>query len=289
MRTVDTLIVPATFVSALVAVLSVTVSWVPHPVQPLQVQLTMGPPGLVPHRVYALRFTPRNALSGHVLTRVVPSQRRCVDVTMTDTSLTYLDPARACRLEDGSYELPYRFPRFDDYVLFVAVQPAGGPPKAYRLVLPLDRCMLQAHGRQTTCPPHPARLRGLELVRSHTVRGLTVVLGAPAHAAMTGEPVAVSFVFLRRGRAVRKLEPLGGAPGRAVAISMDTQSLTYLQPDPGQVAHGRVMGGAVSFSAWFDHPSIYRVFGTFRYRGRPLRTSFVIDVNPRSAPTPASG
>jgi len=84
-------------------------------------------------------------------------------------------------------------------------------------------------------------------------------------------------------RAARKLEPLGGAPGRAVAISMDTQSLTHLQPDPGQVAHGRVMGGAVSFTGWFVHAGIYRVFGTFRYRGRPLRTSFVIDVNPHGA------
>src|ERR671933_940148 len=283
MRTVDTLIVPATFVSALVAVLSVTVSWVPHPVQPLQVQLTMDPPRIVPHRVYALRFTPRNALTGHVLTRVVPSQQRCVDVILTNTTLTYFDPARACRLKDGSYGLPYRFPRFDDYVLFVAMQPVGGPPRTPRFVLPLDRCTLQAHRRQRNCPPHPARLRGLERVRSHTVRGLTVVLGSPAHAAVTGEPVAVSFLFLRRGRAVLDLEPIGGAPGRAVAISMDTQAFTRLQPDPGQVAHGRVMGGAVSFSAWFVHPSIYRVFGSFRYHSRPLRTSFVIDVDPRSA------
>jgi hypothetical protein len=158
----------------------------------------------------------------------------------------------------------------------------GGQPRAYRLVLPLDRCTLQAHGRQANCPPHPARLRGLELVRSHTVRGITVVLGAPAHAIMTGEPVAVSFVFLRRGRAVLDLEPMGGAPGQAIAISMDTQSLTRLQPDPGQVAQGRVMGGAVTFSGWFVKPSIYRVFGTFRYRRRPLRTSFVIDVNPHA-------
>jgi hypothetical protein len=289
MRTADTLIVPATFVSALVAVLSVTVSWVPRPVLPLQVQVTVGPSGILPHRVYTLRLTPRNAFTGQVLTRVVPAQRRCVDVTMTDTTLTYFDPARACRLKDGSYGLPYRFPRFDDYVLFVALQPVGSLPTAYRLVLPLDRCTLQAHRRQRSCPPHPARLRGLERVRSHTVRGLTVVLGAPAHAAMTGEPVAVSFVFLRRGRAVLDLEPIGGAPGRAGAISMDTQAFTRLQPDPGQVGHGHVRGGAVSFSGWFVHPSIYRVFGTFRYRGRPLRTSFVIDVNPRPAPTPTGG
>jgi hypothetical protein len=100
---------------------------------------------------------------------------------------------------------------------------------------------------------------------------------------MTGEPVTVSFVVLRRGRAVLDLEPIRGTPGQAVAISMDTQALTRLQPDPGQVAHGRVMGGAVSFSGRFVHPSIYRIFGTFRYRGRPLRTSFVIDVNPHDA------
>jgi hypothetical protein len=243
----------------------------------------MGPPGIVPQRVYTLRFTPGNALTGHVLTQVVPSQRRCLDVTLTDTTLTYFDLARACRRKDGSYVLPYRFPRFDDYVLFVAVQPGGGPPIAYRLVLPLDRCTVQAHGRQRNCPPRPARLRGLELVRSHTVRGLTVVLGAPAHAAMAGEPVTVSFVVVRRGRAVLDLEPIGGAPGQAIAISMDTQALTRLQPDPGQVAHGRVTGGAISFSGQFVHPSIYRVFGTFRYRGRPLRTSFVIDVNPHDA------
>src|SRR5947209_20569526 len=101
MRTVDTLIVPATFVIALVVVLSVTVSWVPHPVPPLPIQVTMAPPGIVPrivpHRVYALRLTPRNALTGHVPTQVVSSQRRCVDVTITDTPLTSFDPALACR------------------------------------------------------------------------------------------------------------------------------------------------------------------------------------------------
>ena len=289
MRTIDQLIVPVTFVVALLAVLTVTVSWVRHPVPPLQVRVTMGPPRIVPRHVYGLRFTPRNALSGHVLTRLEPPQRHCVDVTITDISLTYFDQARACRLKDGSYKLPYRFPRFDDYVLFVEMQPVGGQPKAYRLALPLDRCTLRAHGLRARCPAHPAHLRGLEVVRSLTVRGITVVLGAPAHAVMTGEPAEISFVFLRRGRAVLDLEPINGEPGRAIAISMDTQSFARLYPDPWQVARGRVTGGAVSFTGRFVRPGIYRVFGTFRYRGHPLRTGFVVDVNPQPTPTPAGG
>jgi hypothetical protein len=64
---------------------------------------------------------------------------------------------------------------------------------------------------------------------------------------------------------------------------MDTQHFTHLTPDAGQVAGGHVKSGAVSFTGWFGRPGIYRVFGAFRYHHRLLRTSFVIDVNPKKA------
>lgn len=289
MGRLDRLIVPGTFLVALAAVLLVTISWVPHPVQLIGLRVQVGPPGVVPRHLYGLRFTPRNPLSGHILTSLVPSQRPCVDVTVTNQSLTYIDQLKPCRLKDGSYMTPYRFPRVDDYIIFVEMHPVGGLDDTWRQWFPLDLCWLRRdqhwHGY---CPPHPALLRGLEVVRSHTVDGLTVVLGAPAHAVRIEQNVQVSFLFLRHGHAVTDLEPIGGEPGRAVAISMDTQHFTHLHPDSGQVAGGYVKGGAVSFSGWFGRPSIYRVFGFFEYHGHPLQTSFVIDVNPAPTPTPSA-
>src|SRR5579875_3379433 len=110
MSRADRFIVPVTFMVALVAVLAVTISWVPRPTDPITMRVTMGPPDIVPDHPVGLRFTPRNRLSGHILTHMVPSQRRHVDVTITDDSLTYIDQAHAIRQPDGDYKLVYRFP-----------------------------------------------------------------------------------------------------------------------------------------------------------------------------------
>lgn len=290
MRRADRLIVPATFLCALLAVLAATVSWVGRPTF-ITMTVSLGPPGMVPGRVYGLSFTPRNALSGHILTRMDPSQPRCVNVTITNSSLTYLDERKACRTRAGSYRMDYRFPRPDDYVTFIELHPRGGAAVAYRHTVPLDLCALHRRQREwhQHCTQRTAQLRGKEVVRAHTVGGVTVVLGAPAHAVQTEQRVQASFVFLQRTRAARNLAPLDGAPGQLVAISMDTRNLVRFSADTGQVVGGRIRSGAVSFSGWFDHPTIYRLFGTFRYQGRILRTSFVIDVNPKPKPTPSAG
>lgn len=170
------------------------------------------------------------------------------------------------------------------------MHPVGGFAYVYRRWFPLDLCWLRRgqhwHG---VCRPRPPHLRGREVVRSHNADGLTVVLGAPAHAVQAGQSVQVSFVLLRGNSVVPDLEPIDGEPGQAIAISMDTQHFTRLHPDPGQLANGHVKGGAVSFSGMFNSPSIYRVFATFRYHRHPLRANFVVDVNPQPTPTPDAG
>ncbi len=290
MRRIDKVVVPVTFVLAMLAVLGATVTWVPRPVQLIEMRLTMGPPGIVPHHLYGLSFTPRNVLSGHILTTLIPAQRRCVDVTFTNSDLTFIDQERACRAPDGSYRLPYRFPHTDDYIVYAEMQPVGGPPQVGRIDVPLDVCWLRRlqHYRGH-CQKRTPRVRGLDVVRTHYWHDLTIVLGAPAHAVQTGERVQVTFLFLRHGRAVPDLQAIGGVPGRAVAISDDTRGFVHLLPDAGQIVRGYVKSGAVTFSARFDYPSIYKVFGAFRYHGHVLHTSFVINVDPRPLPTPAAG
>ena len=290
MRRADTLIVPATFLCALVVVLAATVSWVSHPTF-INVEVSLGPPRMAPRHTYGLSFTPRNAVSGHILTRMDPAQPRCVDVTITDSSLTYLDARKACRTRAGSYRMVYRFPRPDDYVLFIELHPQGTVAAAYRKTIAMSPCARQ-RGRDGTighCVSPAAQLRGKEIVRTHSVGGLTVVLGAPAHAVQTEETVQASLVFIHNGRAATGLRPLGAAPGQLVAVSMDTLHMTRFQADPGQVVDGHIKSGAIAFHALFDHPGIYRLFATFRQRRRTLHTSFVIDVNPRPKPTPSAG
>ncbi len=290
MRRADTLIVPATLLCALFVVLAATVSWVRRPMF-INVAVSLGPPRMAPRHTYGLSFTPRNAVSGHILTRMDPAQPRCVPVVITNSSLTYVDERSACRTRAGSYKMVYRFPQRDDYILFIALHPQGADAAVYRKTVSMGLCVHTQGGRkrQGRCTPPPAQLRGKEIVRTYNAGGLTVVLGAPAHAVQTGEPVQASFVFLRQGRAASGLRPLGGAPGQLVAVSMDTLYMTRFQADPGQVVGGHIKSGAISFHGSFDHPSIYRLFGTFRYRRRTLRPSFVIDVNPRPKPTPPAG
>jgi hypothetical protein len=290
MRTRESFIVPLAFGLAVIFALIFTVSWVPHPVQKIVGTVSVGPPGVVPHRTYGLRFTVRNQLSGHILPTMVPSQQHCVNVTIANEGLTYVDMTRACRTTPGTYGLTYAFPTADDYVIFVEVHPVGGDEQVERLWFPLDLCWLRRF--QTwygVCPHYPANLRGQESQRSVISGGVEVLLGAPPRAAMVGQQVPITFIFMQNGQTVQDLEPIDGQPGRAVAISADTLQLSRLQPDPGQVVNGRVAGGTVTFTAWFGQPSIYRIVGDFRYRNQPLRASFVIDVNPEPTPTPESG
>ena len=284
MRGAHNITVPATFLIALVAVLAMTVSWVPHPVQPTRMVVDLGPGGLVPGRSYGLSFTPRNSISGHILTRMVPDHGPCADVTVTDIGLTFFDRLKACRVDNGSYKTVYTFPAADDYVLFVELHPVGGIAQTARVVRLLDKCSL--YGRPP-CPPRAPALRGQEVVRSHTADGLTVVLGAPVAAISAGEYMQISCVFLRGGRAVTGIQTTGGPPGAAAAISSDTRYFTRLDPVPTPAGGTQNVTGAVTFSGRFDTPAIYRLFGLFRYRGHPIKTSFTIDVNPAPSPTPS--
>ncbi len=287
MRMRESLIVPLAFGLAMLFALIFTVSWVPHPVQIIVARVSVGPPGVVPHRTYGLRFTVRNRLSGHILPTMVPSQQRCVDVTIANQSLTYVDMTKACRTTPGTYGLDYAFPNAEDYIIYVEVHPAGGNEQVERLWYPLDVCWLRRYQNwYGVCPRYPAQLRGLESQRSVSAGDVEVLLGAPPRAALVEQQVPITFIFLHDGKTIRDLEPVGGQPGRAVAISADTLHLTPLRPDPGQVVNGHVTGGTVTFTAWFGRPSIYRIVGDFRYHNKPLRASFVVDVNPLPTPTP---
>lgn len=289
MGRIDKIIVPATFVIALVGTLAATASWVRRPIPEIGLRVGLGPPGIVPHRTYGLRFTPRNPLSGHILTMLVPSQRRCVDVTIVNESLTYVQPLKACRLSSGAYGVNYRFPRLDDYVIFVEMHPVGGRAHAFRIAFRQDLCWLRRgqnwHG---TCRRHPAVLRGLESIRSKTYGDLTVIMSTPSRALHAGTPEQLTFLFLRHGRVVTDMNTVYGQAGLAMAISHDTQHFTRLTPESGQVAQGHV-AGSITFTATFNEPSIYRVFGAFRYGNKALRTDFVVDVDPPPTATPNVG
>lgn len=289
MGRIDRFIVPAAFLIALVGTLAFTATWVRRPVPEIGLTVKLGPPGIVPHRTYGLRFIPRNPLSGHILTMLVPSQRRCVDVTIVNESLTYVQPLKACRLSSGAYGVNYRFPHVDDYVIFVEMHPVGGRAHAFRIAFRQDLCWLRRgqHWRGV-CRRHPAKLRGLESLRSKTFGDLTVVLSTPTRALHTGTPTPLTFLFLRHGHIVTDLDPDYGQAGLALAISHDTQHFTRLTPDSGQVAQGHV-AGSITFTATFNDPSIYRIFGAFRYHNKPLRTNFVVDVDPQPTATPDVG
>lgn len=282
MGRIDRYIVPGTVVIAMLVMFFVTAAWIKHPTAALQWHVTMGPPGIRPDKVYGLRFTPRNLLSGHSLHTLVPltkqcprGHRQCVDVTITNRALTYLDRKKAIRLPDGSYKLPYRFPHADDYVLFVEMQPKNGDYQAYRETVNLSHCSTKA------CKGE-ADLRGKESIRSQRVDGLTVVLGAPIGPAISGTPARVALTYLRNGQLAQGIKPVRGGNGDAVAISIDSQYFVRLHVDKSHT-----MGGAITYTGVFDHPSIYRIWApaTDR-RHHTLRASFVLDVNPAPPPTP---
>ncbi len=293
MGKLDRLIVPGTVVAAMLAMFLVTNSWIRRPTDGLLWKMTWGPPTITaPHHEYGLRFTSRNILSGHALRNLVslssstrcPAHQQCVDVTIIDTSLTYLDRRLAYRLPDGSYKLRYTFPRDDDYVIFVEMQPRGGSYQVARVppigALRVGRCHPP---RRSGCASRRAALRGQELAHSQDVDGLTVVLGAPVHAVESGGPTEVSLVLLRGDRTALDIAPLDGTDGDAVAVSMDTYHFIRLHVDRQHSGKG-----VIAYAGTFDTPSIYRVWAPVpaRHKAR-AQASFVVDVDPAPTPTPA--
>ncbi len=277
----DRYVVPIVLVIAFLAALSVTVQWAPRPIPPLRLRVTMGPGDIdAVGKPYGLRFTPHNALSGHTLMSMVPSQRRCIDVEVTDSALTSLDQERACRLADGSYKAPYTFRNPNHYIVFTTIQPTGGLETTARFPVALTYCERRHY---VGCHPPAPLLRGLETVRTHVVKGVTILFTGPTGTVKTGRPVQFTFSFLRNGRVVRTVEP--GAPHDVVAVSLDTFHLVHLNAVKGQIVHGRFAAGSATFSGVFDAPSIYRLFVAPRFKGRALRTSFVVDVDPAPKPT----
>jgi len=284
MGRVDRFIVPGTVVAAMLAMFFVTNTWIRRPVDILQWKVTMGPLNISrPRHIYGLRFTPRNSLSGHALKSLVPltgncppRHNPCVDVTIVNRSLTYLHRAKAFRLPDGSYRLPYAFPQADDYVLFVEMQPRDGPYQAYREIVNLSHC------RARNCPAGRAILRGQEAVRSQYVDGLTVVLGAPVGAVDSGQPARATLIYLRGGRTALGVPPPNSMDGDAVAVSMDTYHFVRLRVD-----RARSGKGIVTYTGEFDAPSIYRLWAPVPASHLRAQASFVIDVNPAPTPTPA--
>ena len=294
MGKIDRYIVPGTVVVAMLAMFFVTNAWIKRPADVLQWRVTIGPPNITtPGHEYGLRFTPRNILSGHAikgLTQVSSSRDckprlQCVDVTVTNTALTYVSRLVAYRRSDGSYEVPFTFPHADDYVIFVEMRPRVGDYQAKRLpdigALRLGRCgaNVTSGGR---CQAARARLRGQEAVRSQNVDGLTVVLGTPVRAIESGSPGRVGLIFLQGDRTARDVAPLTGTDGDAVAISMDTYHFVRLHVDRNRDANG-----VVTYTGTFDVPGIYRVWAPASYHRRRIQTSFVVDVNPAPTPTPA--
>lgn len=309
MGKIDRFIVPGTVVAAVLAMFLVTNAWIARPVDATQWKVTMGPLGITLLRhTYGLRFTPRNILSGHAIKTLIPLTRdcpppyhECVDVTIVNRSLTYIYRAKAYRYTDGSYKIykGYAFPRDDDYVIFVEMQPPNGPYQANRIpavgALRLGRCRPRGCATRTT-------LRGKEDVRSQSVGGLTVVLGAPMRVAESGQLAALTLVALRGSRTALDVGPPAETAGDAIAISMDTYHFVRLNVD--RAKSGR---GVFAYTGSFSVPSIYRVWAPVpvapvipvmpvmpvmpvrRRTARPQETaqaSFVVDVDRAPTPTP---
>jgi len=298
MGKIDRYIVPGTVMAAMLAMFFVTNAWIKRPADTLQWKVTMGPLNItMPGHPYGLRFTPRNILSGHAIKGLIQlssshdckPRLQCVDVTVTNTALTYVKRLTAYRLSDGSYRINvhngFIFPASDDYVVFVEMQPRVGDYQAKRFpptgALRLGSCQASGTSR-SGCTATSARLRGQEGVRSQSVDGLTIVLGTPVRAIDSGSPARVGLIVLHGDRTARGIAPLTGTDGDAVAISMDTYHFVRLHADRDHGANG-----VITYIGTFDVPGIYRLWAPVSDYHHRMQASFVVDVNPAPTPTPA--
>lgn len=269
MYTTHRLVVPIVLGVPLVLFGLFSIRWTRPAVQPIPWRVDLSPTSIVPGRQTVLTFSPRNAINGHLIPRMARTQPRCATVTITNTSLDYIDQRRACRISWGRYQLPYRFPAADDYVLFIHLAPAGATAAQYRLYLPLDPCT-RTPGYNGPCLPFPPHLRGLERRRQKDDSGRTLTLLHPASISRAGSLRLAIRVSDRRGAPVHAVATRDG-----VALSLDSSVLVPLRRT---TVEGR--DGTFFYTATLPTPSIYRFFVTLRDRHRTLRSAFVVYLNP---------
>jgi hypothetical protein len=191
---------------------------------------------------------------GDPLAHFEPLHERLMHLIIVDESLSYFAHVHPA-LDGDAFRISHTFPKDRGYKLWAEVKPAGAEPvlTAFRLEVGPG----SVESTSTVSPDAGYRVR------------LSPSGRAPLH-----EQVELAFeVADEEGRPVTDLEPLMAAGGHCVIISSDLRDFIHVHPVE-EVASDWRGGPRVGFITNFHRPGLYRIWGQFQHRGRPITAAF---------------
>lgn len=219
-------------------------------------------------RSVLLKLTPRR--DRQVLRDLARVHEYLLHLIVVSDDLGFFDHVHPVQQDDGSFALPYTFPRDGRYLLFADVTPKGARSQVFRTSVQFGGTSVQTISLTSS----PASAKPLSADASTTVELLSI-----PRKLVAGTHAQLLFRLARNGQPATDLSPYIGAMGHCVIISQDTQTYLHCHPEQLLTPRGDEKGGSdVAFHTTFPRAGRYKIWGQFKRGERVLVADFVVDV-----------
>ena len=227
-----------------------------------------------------LKFMPKNASDNTMLKDLSIVHEMPMHLLMVSNDLSWFAHEHPEAKPDGSYELAYRFPRNDNYILYSDITPQGS---AHNQVFKLSKKVGSgSEARPELTPNASFKAEGFEYQ----------LLSEPA-SLESGKSSTVTIRVTKGGKPVTNIDNYLGALGHMVIISEDKEE--FLHAHPEDHAHAAAPSGSdqghssvtapatkgpdVGFMTLFPKAGKYKVWAQFNIDGRVRTAEFVVSVS----------
>jgi hypothetical protein len=235
-----------------------------------------------------LKFMPKNAADNTMLKDLSIVHEMPMHLLMVSNDLSWYAHEHPEAKPDGSYELAYRFPKADNYILYSDITPQGA---SHNQVFKLSKKVgAGSEAKPNLIPNANFKAEGYEYQ----------LVTEPASLA-AGKSSTVTIKVSKGGKPVANIENYLGALGHMVIISEDKEEFLHAHPeDHGHTdvdhtdvdkrnpnhAHSNVTAPAelskgpnVIFMTLFPKAGKYKVWAQFNIDGKVRTAEFVVAVS----------
>jgi hypothetical protein len=241
-------------------------------------------PGEVgPGQPAVLKFMPKNAADNTMLKDLSIVHEMPMHLLMVSSDLSWFVHEHPEAKPDGSYELAYRFPKADNYILYSDITPQGA---SHNQVFKLTKKVGSGSEAKPDLTPSA----------SFKAEGYEYQLVSEPSSLVSGKSSTVTIRVSKGGKPVTNIDNYLGALGHMVIISEDKEEFLHAHPedhahtdaekkDPN---HGHshatapapaAKGPNISFMTLFPKAGKYKVWAQFNIDGKVRTAEFVVSVS----------
>jgi hypothetical protein len=241
------------------------------------------PAEVAPGQPTVLKFMPKNAADNTMLKDLSIVHEMPMHLLMVSNDLSWFAHEHPEAKPDGSYELAYRFPKADNYILYSDITPQGA---SHNQVFKLTKKV----GNGSEAKPNLAPNANFK------ADGYEYQLMSEPTSLVSGKSSTVTIRVSKGGKPVTNIDNYLGALGHMVIISEDKEEFLHAHPedhahtdaekkDPNH-GHSNVTAPApaakgpnVSFMTLFPKAGKYKVWAQFNIDGKVRTAEFVVSVS----------